>query len=314
MGASGARGAAPGDGGLDALREGVRGYLRHLELVRGLSPNTVRAYRTDLAAYVSWVERSGARALAPSHRELRRYLSELSRAGYSPKTVGRRLSALRGLYRWLAREGACEGEAVSSLPGPRLARVLPPTMSDRDFCRLVASFEPEGAVGLRDRALLETLYATGGRISEMAALRVADVDFGQGQARLFGKGSKERVVPLYDEALEWLGRYLDEGRPALASRREPATDALFVSTRGNPMSADALRTCFERRVAAAGMGTAATPHTVRHTYATELLTGGADLRTVQELLGHESLSTTQVYTHLSVDRLKDAARRAHPRS
>lgn len=300
--------------GTGALRDAVGEYVRHLELVRHLSPNTVRAYATDLVAYASWAERAGVDPMTVSHRELRRYLAELGRAGYSSRTVCRHLSALRGLYRWMARDGRCEGEVVSSLPGPKAARTLPSTMSDRDFLRLVGSFDPEGPVGLRDRALLETLYATGGRISEMASLRVGDVDFPQSQARLFGKGSKERVVPLYEGALEWVGRYLERGRPALLSRGRGDTDALFVSTRGNAMSADALRTCFERRVAAAGLGTSATPHTVRHTFATELLGGGADLRTVQELLGHESLSTTQVYTHLSVDRLKDAARRAHPRS
>lgn len=301
-------------GGVEALRAALGHYLRHLELVRGLSPHTVRAYRIDLEAYAAWAERAGVDPLAVTHRDLRRYLAELSRAGYSPRTVSRHLSALRGLYRWMARTGSCGDEVVSSLPGPKTARRLPPTMSDRDFGKIVGSFAPEGAVGLRDRALLETLYATGGRVSEMASLRVGDVDFAQSQARLFGKGSKERVVPIYEEALSWVRRYVEEGRPELAARGTAGTDALFLSTRGNAMSADALRTCFERRVSAAGVGTAATPHTVRHTFATELLGGGADLRTVQELLGHESLSTTQVYTHLSVDRLKEAARRAHPRS
>lgn len=317
--AGGARASADAPAGAGspearALRDAVRDYVRHLELVRRLSPHTVRAYATDLEAFASWAERAGVDPLALTHRELRGYLAELGRAGYSPRTVSRHLSALRGLYRWMARDGRCGAEVVSSLPGPKVPRTLPPTMSDRDFRRIVDSFEPEGPVGLRDRALLETLYATGGRISEMAALRVGDVDFAQAQARLFGKGSKERVVPLYEGALDWLAAYVERGRPALLSRGRGDAEALFVSTRGNPMSADALRTCFERRVAGAGIGTAATPHTVRHTFATELLGGGADLRTVQELLGHESLSTTQVYTHLSVERLRDAARRAHPRS
>ena len=169
-------------------------------------------------------------------------------------------------------------------------------------------------MGLRDRALLELLYATGARISEMAGLRVADLDLAGAQARLFGKGSKERIVPVYDSALEWAGRYLREGRPELAARSREPRDELFLSTRGNAMSADALRTVFERRVALAGLDPALTPHAMRHTYATELLGGGADLRSVQELLGHESLSTTQVYTHLSVERLREAAARAHPRA
>ncbi|HIY50834.1 MAG TPA: tyrosine-type recombinase/integrase, partial [Candidatus Olsenella avicola] len=168
--------------------------------------------------------------------------------------------------------------------------------------------------GLRDRALLELLYATGARISEAAGLSVSDVDLRARQVRLFGKGSKERVVPVYEAALDWVARYLGEGRPRLAARSKAPTEALFLSVRGNPMSADALRTRFEAHVRLAGLDPELTPHAMRHTFATELLTGGADLRSVQELLGHESLSTTQVYTHLSVERLREAAARSHPRS
>lgn len=299
---------------LDVVAGAAVAFCDHLAAVRNLSPNTVRAYRADLEAYLSWTRREGVRPLEVSHRELRGYLAELARAGYSPRTVNRHLSALRGLYRWMSRAGLCDGGAAAALASPKTSRSLPRTMSDADAARLLETCDPSDAVGLRDRALLELLYATGARISEMAGLRVPDLDLAGAQARLFGKGSKERIVPVYDSALEWAGRYLREGRPELAARSREPRDELFLSTRGNAMSADALRTVFERRVALAGLDPALTPHAMRHTYATELLGGGADLRSVQELLGHESLSTTQVYTHLSVERLREAAARAHPRA
>lgn len=297
----------------DQLAASIDDYLRFLSGVRNLSENTTRAYGNDLGAFLAWVRREGVRPLSLSHRELRSYLLELTRAGYSSKTISRHLSALRGLYRWMLREGRCESAAVTAIASPKLARSLPRTMSDADASALLASCSGTDPVDLRDRAFLEVLYATGARISEVSGLRLGDLDPRQGQVRLFGKGSKERVVPLYRAALERVSAYVGAGRPALV-REGRSGDALFLSTRGNPMSADALRTVFERRVAQAGLDPALTPHAMRHTFATELLGGGADLRSVQELLGHESLATTQIYTHLSIERLKEAARRAHPRS
>ena len=295
------------------LQEAIEGYLAHLSGVRNLSPNTTRAYAQDLRAFLLWTQREGVSPLRVTHRDLRAYLLELTRAGYSTRTIARHLSALRGLYRWMLREGLCDSAAVTALSSPKLARTLPRTMSDADASRLLETCEGDEPVELRDRAFLELLYATGARVSEVAGLSVDDVAFDQGLVRLFGKGSKERVVPVYPVALERVESYLVRGRAALARADRP-TSALLLSTRGNPMSSDALRTVFERRVAQAGLDPALTPHAMRHTFATELLGGGADLRSVQELLGHESLATTQVYTHLSVDRLKDAARSAHPRS
>ena len=302
---------AGGNAGLDELSER---FCDHLARVRGLSENTVRSYRADLAAFRSWCERREVDPLRATHRELRGYLAELTRAGYSPRTVNRHLSALRGLYRWLEREGLCGSEAAAALASPKTPRSLPRTMSDGDVRALLDTCDPGDPAGLRDRAMLELLYATGARVSEAAGLGVADVDLRSRQVRLFGKGSKERVVPVYETALDWVARYLEEGRPRLAARSKAPTDALFLSARGNARSADALRTRFEMHVCLAGLDPGLTPHAMRHTFATELLTGGADLRSVQELLGHESLSTTQVYTHLSVERLRDAAARSHPRS
>ncbi|MDO4405452.1 MAG: tyrosine recombinase XerC [Atopobiaceae bacterium] len=290
-------------------------FVSYLRGVRNLSENTVRAYETDLEAFCTWAQREGVVGYTASHRQLRRYLAELTRAGYSTRTVNRHLSAIRGLYKWLLSEGITTSDAAAALASPKIAKTLPRTMGDSDVNALVETCDKATTEGLRDAALIELLYATGARISEISRLDVGDIDFAQAQVSLFGKGSKERVVPIYQRALAVVRDYLEQSRPLLAARKRGAekTRALFVSTRGNRMSADALRTVFERHVALAGIDVGVTPHAMRHTYATELLSGGADLRSVQELLGHESLATTQIYTHLSVERLKEATRQAHPR-
>ncbi len=293
----------------------VRRFLERLADVRRMSPHTVRAYEGDLRAYLGWCAREGVSALDVGHRRLRGYVSYMVSSGYADKTVNRRLSSLRTFYAWLEQVGAVESDAASGLPGRKAPKTLPATMSDAEVSRLIDACEPETGEGLRDRAMIELLYATGARISEAAGLRADDIDFAGRQVRLYGKGSKERVVPIYDTALAAIRTYLDRGRPELVASRhkgEPAR-ALFVSTRGNDMTAAALRARFTRLVRLAGLDQKITPHAVRHTFATELLTGGADLQAVQEMLGHESLATTQVYTHLSVERLKEVTRRAHPR-
>lgn len=288
-------------------------YIAHLEGVRRLSPNSVRAYREDLVAFLEWSRREAVVPSRLTHRDLRSYLLELTRAGYSTRTISRHLSSLRGMFRWMYREGRCDSAAVAAVASPKLSRRLPKTMSDEDVRDLLATCDEEDPVSLRDRAFLEVLYATGARISEVSALDLGDIDFSECQVRLFGKGSKERVVPVYRMALDRVVAYLERGRPALVLVDRPC-EALLLSVRGNRMSADALRTVFKRRVAQARLDPSLTPHAMRHTFATELLGGGADLRSVQELLGHESLATTQIYTHLSIERLKEAARSAHPRS
>lgn len=291
-------------------------YLDRLARVRNLSPHTVRAYRQDLDSFARWCSREGVDPLAASERRLRGYLAYLARSKYADKTINRRLSALRGMYGWLFKHDEVRIAAFADVPGRKQRKTLPRTMSDADVAALIASCDASTPEGVRDAALIETLYATGARISEVAGLVPDDIDFAQGQVRLFGKGSKERIVPLYPKALDALRCYMSTARPDLLARRRrgEVAQALFVSARGNAMGADALRACFSRHVTLAGLDPQISPHAVRHTYATELLTGGADLKTVQELLGHESLATTQIYTHLSVERLKEATRLAHPRA
>lgn len=287
-------------------------FLGYETEIRNLSANTVRGYESDLAQYCAWAAREGVDALEVEHRDLRRWLAELTQAGYSPATINRRLSAVRGLYRWLLREGHTDKDSASALASPKMARRLPRCVGKQDVARLLACCDATPA-GTRDRALVELLYATGARISEAAALQVGDVDLAQGLARLYGKGSKERIVPIHDACVSAVRAYLDRARPALCGP-VAKTQALFVSARGRPMGAQALRARFEALVGRAGLDPSLTPHAVRHGFATDLLEGGADLRSVQELLGHESLSTTQVYTHLTSERLRQAATQAHPRS
>lgn len=299
----------------ESFEQDVRDYLAYLQHVRGLSANTIRSYQADLDAYCKWAQREGVVAQTVSHRQLRRYLAELNRGGYSTRTINRHLSAVRGLYGWLTEQERTGTNASALLASPKITRTLPRTMSNSDVNDLIETCAGDGVEDVRDRAFFELLYATGARISEISKLDVGSVDFAQAQVTLFGKGSKERVVPIYTRALATLREYVCEARPKLLSRQcqDRHTQALFVSTRGNRMSADALRTCFKRHRSLIGLDEGITPHAMRHTYATELLSGGADLRSVQELLGHESLATTQIYTHVSVERLKDATRQAHPR-
>ena len=296
----------------EALIEEFLGHLRH---VRRLSPHTIRAYETDLRSYLDWCNREGFVATKPDRRTTRRYLTGLVGARYADKTVNRHLSALRTFFSWMQEHGEQVDDSVLAMHGRKLTKSLPNVMTDEDVRRLVAACDGSKADGLRDHAMVELMYATGGRISELAGLAPSDIDYAQGEVRLFGKGSKERIVPVYEVALDVTRRYVESARPTLeAGRKKPGQPtALFVSARGNDMTANALRARFERLVKLAGLENAVTPHAVRHTYATELLDGGADLRTVQELLGHESMATTQIYTHLSVERLKNATKQAHPR-
>ena len=248
-----------------------------------------------------------------THREVRGWIAELSAAGYATTTQNRHLSSVRTLYRWLVSRGYTDEDAPATVASPKIAKRLPKTMRDGDVLRLLHACGSD-AVGIRDRAMIELLYATGARISEASGLDVRDIDLAQRQVRLFGKGSKERVVPIYAKSVEAIERYLLTSRSVLAASGKARTNALFLTKQGKRMSAAALRKRFESLVEIAGLDPSLTPHAMRHTFATELLDGGADLRSVQELLGHESLSTTQIYTHLSIERLKEAALQAHPRS
>ena len=299
----------------------VSDFCRALVVERNASDHTVRAYRGDLLDYLRWASRVGVDPLGATHRQLRRYLAELDQAGYSRKTVNRRLSSLRGFFRWLNVMGRLEADPASVLQGPKEPKGLPKYIRPQDMAKLLSVYGRRDAAGrerrqsaedMRNQAILEFLYACGARVSEASGLLLADVDLDMAQAKVFGKGSKERVVPIHGMAVEAMRSYQLVARPQLTKGGE--SRFFFVSSRGGALSADAIRRLFKFAVRAAGLDESLSPHDMRHTFATDMVSGGADLRTVQELLGHSSLSTTQIYTHVSVERLKSAHGQAHPRA
>lgn len=296
-------------------------FCRSLALERGLSEHTVRAYHADISDYLRWATRQGVEPLTVTYRDLRRYLAELDQARYSRTTVNRRLSALRAFYRWLCAAGECEHDPASALSGPRLGRRLPRVISAAEMARILSVHSPASFDGaacdrtpsdIRDQAVLEFLYACGARVSEASGLLLDGVDFERRQVKVLGKGSKERIIPLHDLALASLRSYLSCARPKLL-REGRDCPWFFVSSRGGRYTTDAIRKMFKATLREAGVDTTFTPHDMRHTFATDLLDGGADLRSVQEMLGHSSLSTTQIYTHVSSSRLKDVHKNALPR-
>ncbi len=295
-------------------------FCESMRVEHNASIHTQRAYRTDLTDYARWAAREGLDALDVTHRQLRQYLGELDSAQYSRTTINRRLSALRSFFRWLNVTQVTDRDPASVLQGPKQQKTLPHVIRAADMVKLLSVYGKRDATGklreqspvdMRNQALLEFLYACGARVSEASGLRTSNVDFGRGQVKVFGKGSKERIIPLHDMALSSMRTYLTIARPKILKGRE--CDRFFVSTRGNGMTTDALRKMFKEAVREAGLDETLSPHDVRHTFATDLLDGGADLRSVQEMLGHASLSTTQIYTHLSPGRLKQVHHSAHPR-
>lgn len=287
-------------------------FLEHLAVERRLSPHTVRAYAADLSGYLAWVERQALDPLAMTHRSLRLYLGELDGAGYARRTIARRLASLRAFYGYLFEENVLSLDPAAILLTPKVSRRLPTVIGTEPMDALLSA--PDGATpaGLRDRAVLELLYATGARVSEISGLDIGDLDLAGGRIRVMGKGSKERDLPLHRQAVKAINEYLKSARPELSGPRQ--SPALFLSVRGNRMSSDAIRRMFKRHIEVAGGDTGLSPHSMRHTFATHLLAAGADLRTVQELLGHVALSTTQIYTHVGRGRLQDVHRDAHPRA
>lgn len=305
----------------DRIADDLDEFCESLVVERGDSPHTVRAYRDDVEAYLRWAHRQGVDPYGATYRQMRRYLAELDQARYARTTVKRHLSALRSFFRWLNATGRTENDPVSVIQAPKGAHRLPKTISNTDMAALLDVFGDTDACGrlreltpsdMRDRAILEFLFSCGARVSEASGLLTAWVNFSEREVKVFGKRAKERIVPLSKEGAAAMERYLREARPKLLKGK--ASDYFFVSNRGNQMSPDAIRKMFKRALRAAGLDETLSPHAMRHSFATDLLDGGADLRSVQEMLGHASLSTTQIYTHVSPERLKDAHRLAHPRA
>ena len=301
------------------LYDAIDDFIAHISRVEGLTPNTVTAYSSHLEAFARWCERSDVDAFSCGIRDLRAYLAELNRARFAPRTVAAHLSSIRSFYRWMHLEGLVATDIASTLATPKLPKGLPAHLTSEQMDALLRAPDTSTPDGSRDAAMLELLYASGARISELAALDIESLSFADRSLRLYGKGRKERIVPVYRRAIDACRNYLDGPRSELlASAGRSDTPGLprpfFISARGNRMSAASLRSRFHRLCTVSGLPPDITPHAMRHTFATDLLEGGADLRSVQELLGHASLSTTQIYTHLTSDRLKSAVSQAHPRS
>jgi integrase/recombinase XerD len=305
------------------LQAAIEGYLTYLNIERGLSPATIRAYRADLTDYAA--ARDVGRAWSTSAEVAIDYLAARTRRGrrndpgLAPSSLRRRAAALKGFYRFAYGEGMIGVDVAAHLDLPRPSRLLPETLTVAETARLLdaAGGEDGGVHALRDRALLELLYAAGLRISEAVGLDREDLSIDGSFVRVIGKGDKERLVPVGDIALDWMGRWMEGPRAALLAASPAVTGRggpLFVGDRGGRLARQQAWAAVKRASARAGLAARISPHTLRHSFATHLLEGGADLRIVQELLGHASISTTQLYTHLTGERIRDVYSRAHPRA
>lgn len=297
-------------------------FIESLIVERNASAHTVRNYRIDLSDYARWAARAGIDPLHPTHRQLRRYLAELDKARYARSTVNRRLSALRSFLSWATVAGYASDNPADVLMSGKKDKTLPHRIPQKEVrailganaaCVREENDPVKRAPYLRNQALLEFLYASGARISEASSLLTSNFDAAQGQVRLSGKGSKERIVPVHQLAVETMMRYYHEARPLLLKGAEDP-GYFFLSTRGKQFGPDVMRRMFHQTLKRAGVSSQYTPHDLRHTFASDVLDGGADLRSVQEMLGHASLSTTQIYTHLTGERLKAVHAQAHPRA
>ncbi len=282
-----------------------------LWLERGLSENTLSAYRSDLHALSVWLHHQESDLLRAARHDLMHYLQHRVEGGAKPRSSARLLSSIRRFYRYLLRESVITEDPSARIDAPKLGRPLPKTLTEEEVECLLAAPDIATPMGLRDRAMLELLYASGLRVSELVNLLMLQVNFQQGLVKVMGKGSKERLVPLGDEALHWLQRFMREGRGLLLG--EKRSEALFPSKHGSAMSRQAFWQLIKRYALQAGISKPLSPHTLRHAFATHLLNHGADLRVVQLLLGHSSLSTTQIYTFVAQERLKGLHATHHPR-
>jgi len=286
-------------------------FLDGIWLESGLSANTLAAYRTDLRAFQSWLAKKGLALEQVTRADLLAYLAANVRAGLSPRSSARHLSTLRRFYRYLLIQGRTQADPTADVRSPVIGRPLPKNISEQGVEKLLSTPPRDTALGSRDRAMLETMYASGLRVSELVGLTLNELDLTTGLVRVVGKGGRERIVPLGEEASESLGEYLGQARSDLLKAQ--LTDAVFVTRRGGPMTRQAFWQLIKRYAQQAGIGAEFSPHSLRHAFATHLLNHGADLRSVQMLLGHTDLSTTQIYTHVARARLQSLHGTHHPR-
>ena len=290
-------------------------FMVYLEIGKNVSPLTLQAYRSDILQFLKLQNDDVDSLLGVDHLTLRRYLAWLKEKGYTRRTVARKLSATRSFLFFLHKEGLIEGGKWTTVARPKQEKNLPRFLYYHEVEALLEAPDPKTAYGLRDRAILELIYSSGLRASETVGLKVDCLQSGERLIKVYGKGRKERIVPVGTVAALLIEKYIDEARPLLAANNKDANtyDQLFLNRWGRPLSDRGLRYLFQRYIRKVSYKIGITPHSLRHSFATHLLEGGADLRVVQELLGHVSLSTTQVYTHVTKERLRDVYRSAFPR-
>ena len=299
-GSGGAHGPGPIDRFLDAVW-----------MERGLSPNTLAAYRADLTALERWLDQHDGDLTAAKRGDLLSFMASRMEAGARPRSTARQLSSFRRFYRYLVREGSLREDPTALIAMPKVGRSLPRSLTEEEVEALLAAPAVSDPLGHRDRTMLEVLYATGLRVSELVNLKLSAVNLNQGVLRIVGKGDRERLIPLGEEAVQWVQQFLQGPRVEILLERQ--TDYLFPTRRGDRMTRQAFWHIIKRYARKAGIQKELSPHTLRHAFATHLLNHGADLRVVQMLLGHSDLSTTQIYTHVARERLKDLHSQHHPR-
>ena len=290
----------------------LRDYEVFLTSIRQLATPTVRNYMNDLTAFMTFLADHDLidGVASPDRRQLRSYLAWLAAHRYEKSSISRKLTALRTFFGWMQETGRLDKNDTDLVSAPRQPRKLPYVVSEYEIERFLSTPDTGTTLGLRDRAILELIYASGIRVSEATSINISDVDPNSREIRVFGKGSKQRIVLLGNSAVTWLDRYLQQSRPKLATRR--SIDALFLNKLGGRLSVRAIQTIAKKHALAAGLGAEFHTHILRHSFATHLLNGGADLRVVQDLLGHESPSTTQIYTHVSAEQARKVYLNAHP--
>ncbi len=301
-----------------ALDPSAEDYLTWLAVERGRARNTIASYRRDLVAYEEFLRSSGLRVASANRSAVERYMATKTRSGSGAASRARALTAVRGLYRFRAEEGLGDSDPTSEVPAPRVGQRLPKAISEEEVLRLLEAASGTHPRDLRDRAMLELLYGTGMRVGELVGLSLGDIGSDSGLIRVLGKGSKERLVPLGRFAVQSLERWLDQGgRPELVPRRwarKGDAEALFINARGGRLTRQGAWEVIAGRARSVRLGDKVHPHVLRHSCATHMLARGADVRVVQELLGHASVATTQVYTKVTVEHLRGAYESAHPRS
>ncbi|MBE3589679.1 MAG: site-specific tyrosine recombinase XerD [Firmicutes bacterium] len=294
---------------MDAL---IDEYLEYLRVEKGLAYNTLDSYRRDLRDYARFLARRNETPTAATRQAVAAYLVALTRQGRAASTVARRLAALKSFYQFLVQSQRLAQDPTVELESPKQKKRLPRVLTVKEIELLLAQPDPSTPAGLRDSAMLELLYASGMRVSELVSLNCDDVSLDLGYLRCVGKGAKERIVPIGSLAVEAVRRYLEEGRPGLV--KDPRQTALFVNHHGGRLTRQGFWKLIKKYAKDAGIDKPITPHILRHSFATHLLENGADLRAVQEMLGHADISTTQIYTHLTQSRIRDVYSRAHPRA